>query len=171
MESYRDFSENTNLTATGKLIPEACCIKMSEGSNVLKDPSCPISPTTSNSYYLTVNWVYYYLLLLLLLYWPFLYYSVYSKLRVESSNTFNVIVAEDSVHDTDMHSRSIAYFLLDNFLSVTRHWHCVFLIPVRRIHKDIRTNWTNSFVLCVMNIYISLMYNDYFQIDIFQNRQ
>ncbi|XP_011253953.1 tetraspanin-1 isoform X2 [Camponotus floridanus] len=53
VESYRDFSENTNLTAIGKLIPEACCIKMSEGSNVLKDSSCPISPTASNSYYLT----------------------------------------------------------------------------------------------------------------------
>ncbi|XP_070163428.1 tetraspanin-1 isoform X2 [Polyergus mexicanus] len=51
VENYRDFSENTNLTATGKVIPEACCIKMSEGSNILKDSSCPISPTASNSYY------------------------------------------------------------------------------------------------------------------------
>ncbi|XP_011340792.1 tetraspanin-1 isoform X1 [Ooceraea biroi] len=47
-ESYRDFSENTNLT--GKMVPEACCIKE---NGVLKDPSCPISPTASNSYYQT----------------------------------------------------------------------------------------------------------------------
>ncbi|XP_050447155.1 tetraspanin-1 isoform X1 [Cataglyphis hispanica] len=50
VESYQDFSEYTNLTSTGKVIPEACCIKMSEGSNILKDPSCPINPTASNSY-------------------------------------------------------------------------------------------------------------------------
>ncbi|XP_032682229.1 tetraspanin-1 isoform X2 [Odontomachus brunneus] len=47
VESYRDFSENTNFTATGKMVPDACCIKEND---VLKDPSCPISPTASNSY-------------------------------------------------------------------------------------------------------------------------
>ncbi|KAH0945731.1 hypothetical protein HN011_011417 [Eciton burchellii] len=48
VESYRDFSENTNLT--GKIVPDACCIKE---NYVLKEPSCPISPTASNSYYQT----------------------------------------------------------------------------------------------------------------------
>jgi len=50
VESYLDFSDNTNWTATGKTVPEACCIKEHD---VLKDPSCPISPTASNSYYQT----------------------------------------------------------------------------------------------------------------------
>lgn len=52
VESYRDFSANTNFTATGKIIPEACCIKEND---ILKDLSCPRSPTTFNSYYQTVR--------------------------------------------------------------------------------------------------------------------
>ncbi|KAL6268409.1 tetraspanin-1 isoform X2 [Pogonomyrmex barbatus] len=51
-ENYLDFRENTNWTSKfpGKTVPEACCIKE---NYVLKDPSCPITPTVSNSYYQT----------------------------------------------------------------------------------------------------------------------
>jgi len=52
VENYRDFSENKNWTATGKMVPDACCIKEND---VLKDSTCPISPTTFNSYYQTVS--------------------------------------------------------------------------------------------------------------------
>ncbi|XP_018403615.1 PREDICTED: tetraspanin-18 isoform X2 [Cyphomyrmex costatus] len=48
VESYRDFSENKNWTAmVGKMVPEACCIKEND---FLKDPSCPINPTSFNTY-------------------------------------------------------------------------------------------------------------------------
>ncbi|XP_076652296.1 tetraspanin 66E isoform X1 [Halictus rubicundus] len=48
VESYTDFRESINWTTTDKIVPEACCIKE---NNALKDPSCPMSPTSSNSYY------------------------------------------------------------------------------------------------------------------------
>ncbi|XP_033322373.1 tetraspanin 66E isoform X2 [Megalopta genalis] len=48
VESYTDFRESINWTATDKIVPEACCIKE---NNALKDPSCPITPTSNNSYY------------------------------------------------------------------------------------------------------------------------
>lgn len=51
MENYLDFRENTNWTSD-KIVPEACCIKE---NTVLKDPSCPISPTSNNSYYKEVR--------------------------------------------------------------------------------------------------------------------
>ncbi|XP_024879030.1 tetraspanin-1 isoform X2 [Temnothorax curvispinosus] len=50
VENFRDFSENRNWTITGKTVPDACCIKEND---VLKDPTCPINPTASNSYYQT----------------------------------------------------------------------------------------------------------------------
>ncbi|XP_012271321.1 tetraspanin-1 isoform X1 [Orussus abietinus] len=50
VESYLDFRESANWTATGKLVPEACCIKE---NGVPKEPSCPLSPTEANSYYKT----------------------------------------------------------------------------------------------------------------------
>ncbi|XP_012528887.1 tetraspanin-1 isoform X1 [Monomorium pharaonis] len=52
VENFRDFSENRNWTvATGKMVPDACCIK--ENNGALKDSTCPINPTVSNSYYQT----------------------------------------------------------------------------------------------------------------------
>ncbi|CAL7948920.1 unnamed protein product [Xylocopa violacea] len=48
VESYLDFQWNTNSTSSGKIVPEACCIKE---NNTLKDSLCPISPTYNNSYY------------------------------------------------------------------------------------------------------------------------
>ncbi|KZC09296.1 Tetraspanin-1, partial [Dufourea novaeangliae] len=48
VDNYLDFRESQNWTTTDKIIPEACCIKE---NNALKDPSCPISPTSSNSYF------------------------------------------------------------------------------------------------------------------------
>ncbi|XP_066584077.1 tetraspanin-1 isoform X2 [Prorops nasuta] len=48
VESYRDFHDRGNWTYTDKIIPEACCVKDSIG---LKDPSCPVNPTSANSYH------------------------------------------------------------------------------------------------------------------------
>ncbi|XP_076666005.1 tetraspanin 66E isoform X1 [Andrena cerasifolii] len=48
VENYLDFRESMNWTSTNNVVPEACCMKE---NNALKDPSCPISPTSSNSYY------------------------------------------------------------------------------------------------------------------------
>ncbi|XP_020281465.1 tetraspanin-1 isoform X2 [Pseudomyrmex gracilis] len=51
VENYRDFSESTNFTTSTKVVPDACCVKETDGR--LKDPLCPMSPTSSNSYYET----------------------------------------------------------------------------------------------------------------------
>ncbi|XP_076177040.1 tetraspanin 66E isoform X2 [Ptiloglossa arizonensis] len=48
VENYLDFRKSTNWISADKVVPETCCIKE---NNILKDPSCPISPTSSNSYY------------------------------------------------------------------------------------------------------------------------
>ncbi|XP_076233856.1 tetraspanin 66E isoform X2 [Calliopsis andreniformis] len=48
VENYLDFREVANWTSPDHVVPEACCIKE---NNSLKDPTCPISPTSSNSYY------------------------------------------------------------------------------------------------------------------------
>ncbi|KAG7199895.1 hypothetical protein KM043_014341 [Ampulex compressa] len=48
VESYLDFRDSTNWTLTGRTVPEACCVKE---NGVPKDSSCPISPTSTNSYY------------------------------------------------------------------------------------------------------------------------
>ncbi|CAD1475979.1 unnamed protein product, partial [Heterotrigona itama] len=48
VDNYLDFRESINWTSTDKIVPEACCMKE---NNVLKDPSCSISPTSSNSYH------------------------------------------------------------------------------------------------------------------------
>ncbi|XP_050598359.1 tetraspanin-1 isoform X2 [Bombus affinis] len=48
VDNHLDFRESTNWTSTDKILPEACCIKE---NNILKDPSCPVSPTSNNSYY------------------------------------------------------------------------------------------------------------------------
>ncbi|XP_035743700.1 tetraspanin-1-like isoform X2 [Vespa mandarinia] len=50
VESYLDFHESTNWTTTNKVVPESCCIKE---NGELKDRSCPLNPTSSNSYYQT----------------------------------------------------------------------------------------------------------------------
>ncbi|KYN44956.1 Tetraspanin-7 [Trachymyrmex septentrionalis] len=48
VENYRDFSENKNWTTmVGKMVPDACCIKEND---VLKDSTCPINPTSFNTY-------------------------------------------------------------------------------------------------------------------------
>ncbi|EGI64821.1 CD82 antigen [Acromyrmex echinatior] len=48
VENYRDFSENKNWTTmVEKMVPDACCIKEND---VLKDSTCPINPTSFNTY-------------------------------------------------------------------------------------------------------------------------
>ncbi|XP_034191961.2 tetraspanin 66E isoform X1 [Osmia lignaria lignaria] len=48
VDNYLDFRESANWTSSDKVVPEACCMKE---NNMLKDPTCPINPTSSNSYY------------------------------------------------------------------------------------------------------------------------
>ncbi|XP_046742727.1 tetraspanin-1 [Diprion similis] len=50
VENYNDFRTSKNWTASGKMVPESCCMK-EDGQ--LKDSNCPVSPSSTNSYYQT----------------------------------------------------------------------------------------------------------------------
>lgn len=48
VNNFEDFHDNEHLKSSGKMVPDACCMKE---NGDLKDRSCPVSPTYSNSYH------------------------------------------------------------------------------------------------------------------------
>lgn len=58
VENYKDFdlSEKWRVRSNDRVVPEACCVlERQKGVFIPRDPTCPKSPSESNSHYMNVS--------------------------------------------------------------------------------------------------------------------